>query len=55
MSELQSRTPAVPTPSNSDVSVVELDDLQLEAVVGGKGPVGGWGAEALSSGPVGGW
>ena len=54
MSQLEAPLPAA-VPSQSEVVLVELDDLQLEAVVGGLGPVGGWGAANLACGPVGGW
>lgn len=37
-------------------SVVELDDGQLQSVVGGSGPTGGWSFSAdLAAGPTQGW
>ncbi len=40
----------------SDCPVVELDDLQLQSVVGGSyGPTGGWGLADLDRGPTQGW
>ncbi len=40
----------------SGCSVVELDEGQLQLVVGGSGPTGGWGCSAdLTGGPTGGW
>ncbi len=35
--------------------LVELSDQQLDIVVGGLGPVGGWGSADVAAGPVGGW
>jgi hypothetical protein len=55
MSQLESPAVATAIPSLPDVLLVELDDRQLATVVGGFGPVGGWGSAALSTGPVGGW
>lgn len=55
MSQLQSPAPATAVLPQPAVLLVELDDRQLGTVVGGAGPVGGWGAADLSSGPVGGW
>ena len=55
MSELQFSTPAdAISPALVDV-LVELDDDQLDTVVGGRGPTGGWGAADKAPGPVGGW
>jgi len=50
----------VETSATSSTSIpaslpVELDDSELSQVVGGSGPVGGWGCERISTGPVGGW
>lgn len=55
MSQLQLPTSVTAADSEWDAPLVELDDLQLGAVVGGLGPVGGWGPAELSAGPVGGW
>lgn len=55
MFQVQPLSADATVPSQSDPSFVELDDEQLRAVVGGSGPVGGWGCDELSIGPVGGW
>jgi hypothetical protein len=34
---------------------VELSDQELDVVVGGLGPVGGWASADVVAGPVGGW
>lgn len=55
MSQLQSPVRPTAAPTEPDTLLIELDDEQLVMIVGGLGPVGGWGFAALSTGPVGGW
>jgi hypothetical protein len=54
MSRIQSTAEADAT-SPLDFSVEELDENQMKAVVGARGPVAGWGACDAFEGPVGGW
>lgn len=55
MSQVQSLVPAIAVAPQSKVVLLALDDAQLQLVVGGGGPAGGWSLTALASGPVGGW
>jgi hypothetical protein len=55
MTNVQSPTAAEATSLQHDLSLIELDDEQLDMVVGGRGPVAGWGCTEIADGPVGGW